>query len=171
MKMKHKEKQHVILYCEKVMRDEELLAEKRSIELIANFQGLKKHKLRDLENQEDKQLDVDDIERELLDAVDTLEDELMNIEMLLQDALVQGFTQFHDMSTGILGVMKTKTIEFIKFVNEQAELFSEKLRDLALKEQVLFEERLNAMGDDLPGPEDEEFNDLLTLLGIKEETI
>jgi len=37
MKMQHREKQHVIKYCSKVMRDEELLGEKKSIDLIREF--------------------------------------------------------------------------------------------------------------------------------------
>ena len=54
MKMHHKDKQHKITYCSKVMRDEELLGEKRSIELIRKFQQFKKHKLREIEAEDDK---------------------------------------------------------------------------------------------------------------------
>jgi len=37
MKNLYKEKQHVNLYCEKVLREAELRAEKESIDLISDF--------------------------------------------------------------------------------------------------------------------------------------
>lgn len=87
MRMLHRDKKHVIQYCSKAMRDEELLGEKKSIELIREFKRLFKHKKRYLEAQEDKSMIVDDIEQELITAVEVLEDNLMEIEMLLQMAL------------------------------------------------------------------------------------
>jgi hypothetical protein len=75
------------MYCSKIMKDEELLGEKKSIDHIRNFQRLKKHKLRDLEEQDDKALIIEDYETELHNAIEGLEDNLMEIEMLLQSAL------------------------------------------------------------------------------------
>lgn len=70
------------------MRDEELDCEKRAIKLIEDFQGKKKHKLRDIEKEgEEFEHLLEDFEKELLDLVDDLEDNLMEIEMKLQDAL------------------------------------------------------------------------------------
>lgn len=89
MKAHHKEKMNVILYCTKEMRQSELKAEQESIELIRKLQSLKKHKLREIEeNPEDNNdMVIEETENELLVQVDVLEDSLMQIEMLLQDAL------------------------------------------------------------------------------------
>jgi len=42
------------------MRDEELGCEKKSIELIRDFESVKKHKLRDIDDPDDKDLQFDD---------------------------------------------------------------------------------------------------------------
>ena len=54
MKLNHKKKENIILYCEKKMREEELEAEKRSIELLNDLKSKKKHKYRDLDGAEDR---------------------------------------------------------------------------------------------------------------------
>lgn len=51
--------------------------------MIRGLEGMKKHKLRHLENSQEKHMLLDDYEQELLQAVNQLEDELMEIEMLL----------------------------------------------------------------------------------------
>jgi len=85
----HKDKMNVVQYCIKEMRQSELKAEQESIEHIRKLQSLKKHKLREIEeNPEDNNdMVIEETENELLIQVDTLEDSLMEIEMLLQDAL------------------------------------------------------------------------------------
>lgn len=166
--MQHRDKQHVIKYCSKVMRDEELLGEKKSIDLIRDFQRLKKHKLRYLEDQEDKAMIQDDIEQELITAAEQLEDDLMEIEMLLQSALQEGVLTFQEKLKLINTGMKEKTIAFIKEVSEQAESFQESLKLHANAEYVIFEERVAAMGDNAPDDDDEEFNAQLELLSEKE---
>jgi hypothetical protein len=55
---------------------------------------MKKHKLRHLENSQEKHMLLDDYEQELLQGVNELEDELMEIEMLLQDAMHNAMGQF-----------------------------------------------------------------------------
>ena len=65
------------------MRKEELGAEKKSIDLIKDFVSLRKHRFRDLEDSADKLGVIDDTEKELMDAISKLEDDLMEIEMLL----------------------------------------------------------------------------------------
>jgi hypothetical protein len=44
-----KEKKMQIMFSTKVMKDSELEAEKKSIELINNFLSIQKHKMRELE--------------------------------------------------------------------------------------------------------------------------
>ena len=84
MKNLYRQKKHLILYCTNAMRQEELECEKKAIKLIEDFQGKKKHKLRKIENEgEEIEHLIDDFEKELLDLVDELEDNLMEIEMKL----------------------------------------------------------------------------------------
>ena len=167
MKMHHKDKQHKITYCSKVMRDEELLGEKRSIELIRKFQQFKKHKLREIEAEDDKQLILEEYEQQLIDAVEKLEDDLMEIEMLLQDALQSAVAQFKEMVSTIIGDMKQKTISYVTFVAEQSAIFGEKLSELAINEQQKFSDKIEAMDGDYP-EDDPEFDDQLALLGDKD---
>lgn len=85
------------MYCSKAMRDEELMCEKTAIQFIEDFQGKKKHKLRDIEEEkEDIEHQLDDFQKELLELVDDLEDNLMEIEMKLQDALYNSVISFKE---------------------------------------------------------------------------
>ena len=65
------------------MREEELDAEKRSIEILNDLKSKKKHKYRDLDEAEDRSMVLDDTEKELVNAVNKVENDLMEIEMLL----------------------------------------------------------------------------------------
>ena len=150
MKILYREKKHLILYCTKSMREEELECEKKAIKLIEDFQGKKKHKLRKIENDGDE-IDhvLDDFEKELLDLVDELEDNLMEIEMKLQDALYNSVISFKEKIQAFNNDMKSKTINFIKFVVEESEGFSDRIRDAALKDHDDFVAKLDADdGDD-----------------------
>ena len=136
MKAHHKEKMNVVTYCSQQMRQSELKAEQDSIELIRKLLSLKKHKLRDIEDnpEDNNDMVVEETEADLLLQVDVLEDNLMEIEMLLQDALHVSFVQFKDKVAVINADMKKKTIEHIKFVAEEAETFHGNLRAHALEE-------------------------------------
>ena len=57
---------------------------------------MKKHKIKELEELPDKALQIDEFETDLQDAIRVLEDELMEIEMLLQDALGDSTGKFKD---------------------------------------------------------------------------
>lgn len=48
MKVRHKEKQNTIAYCEQVLRNAEKEAEKESIKLLDAFKSYRKHKSREL---------------------------------------------------------------------------------------------------------------------------
>ena len=149
MKNLYRQKKHLILYCSKAMRDEELTCEKNAIKFIEDFQGIKKHKLRDIDDQDDKDLQLDDFEKELLDLVNELEDNLMEIEMKLQEALSSAVNSFKEKITVINTEMKSRTITYIKFVGEESEQFNDRLRETALKEQEAFANRLEEQGDDM----------------------
>jgi len=58
--------------------------------------SLKKHKINELDTLPDKGLQIDDYESALLEAVSVLEDDLMEIEMLLQDALGEATSNFKE---------------------------------------------------------------------------
>ena len=81
--LKLKEKKRNINFCEKTLRDSELDAEKKCIVLIQKFESLKKHKLAALEASENKVLEFDDCQDDLKKAIVTLEDDLLEVEMLL----------------------------------------------------------------------------------------
>ena len=50
MNQNHKKKKNIIVFCERKMREEELDCEKRSIKLLEDMKGLKKHTYRDIED-------------------------------------------------------------------------------------------------------------------------
>jgi transcriptional regulator of heat shock response len=101
-------------------------------------------------------------------AVDKLEDDLMEIEMLLQDALHTSVQTFKDMVNGVINDMKQKTIAFTSFVQEQSVIFGEKLTELAITEQAKFGEKIDLMDGNYP-EDDEEFDMMLELLGDKDQ--
>jgi hypothetical protein len=92
----HKEKQRNIYWCTKLLRDSELEAEKKSIKLIQEFVSFKKHKLKELDAEEEKSHILDDYYDLLISEITNLEEKLMEIEMLLQDALQVANGQFKD---------------------------------------------------------------------------
>jgi hypothetical protein len=49
-------------------------AEKRSIDFLAKFGSLRKHKINELDSLADKAVKIEDYERMLMDAVNELED-------------------------------------------------------------------------------------------------
>lgn len=143
MKASHKEKLHIITYCSKLMREEELKAEAKSIEMIRELQGKKKHTMRELEGKEDVEMLIEDYEPKLIQEVANLEDNLMDIEMMLQDALHASVQTFLEKIKALNGEMKQNTIKYIKFVADEAEKFNVNIKEVALKEQVEFENKVN----------------------------
>jgi len=75
----------------------------------------------------------------LLDSCSELEDNLMEIEMLLQDALGESTGKFRDKVMALNSDMKGKTMDFIKFVMEETEIFHSTLKNASLIEQAAFE--------------------------------
>lgn len=88
MKQVNKEKTKNIIFCKNELHQAELNAEQKSIALITKYNSEKKHILNELDELEDKSMQIDDYENTLMDKIADLEDNLMNIEMLLQDALL-----------------------------------------------------------------------------------
>ena len=61
---------------------------------------------------------LDEYQEELLVANTKLEDELLEIEMLLQEALYSAFGNYKEKVTAVNAVMKNKTSEYISKVLE-----------------------------------------------------
>ena len=116
MKIQNKELKRVQIYCEELLRKIELQSERKSTELIAKFTSFRKHQYRDLDLQPDKSLQLDDFETELLKAVAVLEDDLMEIEMLLQEALSRSYSDFQDKTKALSSTMYQKTVEYFKLL-------------------------------------------------------
>ena len=65
-----------------------------------------------MESLEDKAGEIDDYEKKMLKAVEDLEEELMNIEMVLQDALQIATDKFKEKVTSIITDIRNKTIGY-----------------------------------------------------------
>ena len=65
-----------------------------------------------MESLEDKAGEIDDYEKKMLKAVEDLEEELMNIEMVLQDALQIATDKFKDKVTYIITDIRNKTLGY-----------------------------------------------------------
>jgi len=94
MKIVNKEKSKQIKFCKNELHRAELEAEAKSIELIRSFNSVKKHMLNELHSLEDKSMQIDDYETSLMDKIAELEDELMELEFLLQEALSEATGKF-----------------------------------------------------------------------------
>lgn len=64
--------------------------------------------------------------------------------------------------------MKQNTIKYIKFVGDEAEKFNANIKEVALKEQVEFENKVNNTDNGDFDPEQEGFDELLELLGDRD---
>ena len=75
------------------------------------FKSYRKHKFRQMQQILDKDEDADlyDHEEEIMRHIDQLEDDLMNVEMKLSEALMQSTIEFQDKVKKIIEDMKAKT--------------------------------------------------------------
>ena len=80
--------------------------------------------LNELMEQEDKSMQIDDYESNLMEKIAKLEDDLMEIEMLLQEALSEATGKFVDEVKRLNGDLKSKTMDFIKEIGQEYENFS-----------------------------------------------
>lgn len=70
-------------------------------------------------NKHDSKLEyLADFEADLLQQVDKLEDDLMNFEMSLQEALLKAVDKFKEKVQGNISDQRQRTITFIKFAAE-----------------------------------------------------
>ena len=62
MKTNHKKKKNITMFCDRRMKTEELLADKKSIEKFDELKAKKKHAYSELDEEGDKMLKIDDTE-------------------------------------------------------------------------------------------------------------
>ena len=111
-------------------------------------------------------MQIDDYENTLMDKIAELEDDLMNIEMLLQEALSEATGKFVDAIKGLNSELRTKTMDFVtKDVANEFETFSINLKNAALNEQEAFEKLVENMDQ---ASQDSEFNNKLEVVGERE---
>ena len=116
-------------------------------------------------------MQIDDYETLLMDSVASLEDNLMDLEMHLQDALHESTNKFRDMVMEKNKAMKEKSIDYIKQVLEQADIFHTQLKNSALIEQAAFDLDLNDENYQEPDKDDVEYYAKFDILVDKEELI
>lgn len=173
MKALHKKKKNMVTYCERTMKQEELKADKKSVIIMEELKAKKKHAYRVLDDAQDKLLALDEVQADLIKAVNETEDKLMEIEMILQDALHTAFTAFKDMTQAITNQQKEKIMDFIKKVQDAADEFNKEFFPYACKEQIDFIEEFTAKQERGEAFDDEgdDFNDKLVVLGEKDDLI
>jgi len=111
-------------------------------------------------------MQIDDYENTLMEKIAELEDDLMNIEMLLQEALSEATGKFVDAIKGLNSELRTKTMDFVtKDVANEFETFSINLKNAALNEQEAFEKLVENMDQ---ASQDSEFNNKLEVVGERE---
>jgi len=153
------------------MRQEELRAERRSIDLIGKLQSLKKHKIRQIEDSEDRLIASEDFEIVMNKAVDQLEDSLMEIEMRLQYGLMDAVDEYKLEIKKDLDSIKAQTDVFIKHIDSFGEEFNNELKAMAELEYKKWEKEANneaAKNNEEIGEEEEEENQLFNLFEDKE---
>ena len=62
MKTNHKKKKNIILFCSRSMKQEELAADKKSIDKMDDLKAKKKHAWKEVENAADRNLMIDQVE-------------------------------------------------------------------------------------------------------------
>ena len=144
MKANHKKRKNIILFCQRSMKEEELVADKKSIDKMDALKAKKKYAWKEVENAADRNLMIDDVEKDLKNEVDNVEDQLMEVEMLLQDALFTAFGDFKEKTHLINSDLKNKTNDYIKKVLEAAEEFNKEFFTYAMGESVAFIEEFTA---------------------------
>jgi len=104
----------------------------------------------------------------LIKHVEDLEDQLMENEMLLQDALQDSTTKFKDKIKEFNGEISKKTQDFMQYVLEQCAIFHEGIKQHAMVEQAAFMAAFEENPDEFNDNEDEDFMAKLDVLGEKE---
>ena len=103
-----------------------------------------------------------------MDKIANLEDDLMEIEFLLQEALSEATGKFTDEVKRLNSELRTKTMDYIKDVQSEYEVFSISLKTNALTEQEQFEKLVENMDGE---SQSSEFNVKLEVVGDRDQLI
>lgn len=103
-----------------------------------------------------------------MDKIANLEDDLMEIEFLLQEALSEATGKFTDEVKRLNSELRTKTMDYIKDVTSEYEVFSISLKTNALTEQEQFEKLVENMDGE---SQSSEFNVKLEVVGDRDQLI
>ena len=103
-----------------------------------------------------------------MDKIANLEDDLMEIEFLLQEALSEATGKFTDEVKRLNSELRTKTMDYIKDVTSEYEVFSISLKTNALIEQEQFEKLVENMDGE---SQSSEFNVKLEVVGDRDQLI
>ena len=103
-----------------------------------------------------------------MDKMANLEDNLMEIEFLLQEALSEATGKFTDEVKRLNGELRTKTMDYIKDVQSEYEVFSISLKTNALIEQEQFEKLVENMDGE---SQSSEFNVKLEVVGDRDQLV
>jgi hypothetical protein len=170
IKKDHKDKVRHITYCTQTLRNSELDAEKRSIAKIQGYISFKKHLLRELDSQEDMAYQLDEYEKRLGEAIVVLEVELMDIEMLLQDALEVATTKFKEKVKEINNKIIEKTSNLQQQLQGQSEEFFTDLKNHGYQAQESFIKWFDETYQDAEVPDSPRLNAKIEVLSEKDST-
>lgn len=100
-----------------------------------------------------------------MEKIANLEDDLMELEFLLQEALSEATGKFTDEVKRLNGELKTKTMDYKQEVQNEYEVFSVSLRTNAMIEQEQFEKLVENMENE---SQSSEFNVKLEVVGDRD---
>jgi gas vesicle protein len=152
--IKHnKNQKNDITYCRGLIDKAQLEADRKSQEFVNMFISLQKHKMRDLEKQEDRTLQLDIYENDLYLAINKLENDLMDTEYRLGDALRESIDKFFSTIKDTIDLIKKDISDLIEELKDKQEIFHEDLKTAALDQQREFAQEIDAQYPDGDIPE------------------
>ena len=154
MKGYHLAKVKIIQYCRDTMTQAERKAEQDSILKIEEYKKHEKHIYRRIEKERasaakrDVETNHDDLEVELDGRIKTLQKDLLEIEIVLQDALKTAQKNFGSKVNAQIELMKAATSLYIEDVKKHVQEFNEKFKEAVNAETERFRIRMEEVDID-----------------------
>jgi hypothetical protein len=154
MKGYHLTKVKIIQYCRDTMTQAERKAEQESILKIEEYKKHEKHIYRRIDKERasaakrDVETNHDDLEVELEGRIKTLQKELLEIEIILQDALKTALKSFNTKISAQIELMKNSISAYIADVLKQVAEFNEKFKEATNAEKDKFQIRVEEIDID-----------------------
>jgi hypothetical protein len=154
MKGYHLAKVKIIQYCRDTMTQAERKAEQDSILKIEEYKKHEKHIYRRIEKERasaakrDVETNHDDLEVELDGRIKTLQKDLLEIEIVLQDALKTAQKNFGSKVNAQIELMKAATSLYIEDVKKNVQEFNEKFKEAVNAETERFRIRMEEVDID-----------------------